>query len=87
MELSQHGWAIVTVVPAMDATGQRTSVHGPTPDTPRDQSALPPVYTNSMSPGLRQPAIVAALARYPVEFFVRLTGSRPTARVARRPST
>src|SRR6266540_2494333 len=43
VELSQHGCAIVMAVPEMLPTGQRGSVHGPTPCTLYDHSALPPV--------------------------------------------
>jgi hypothetical protein len=43
---------MVIVVPEMPATSHRGSVHAP----------FPPVKTNSMSPGLRHPASVGALA-------------------------
>src|SRR5260370_27284151 len=62
VELSQQGWAMVMFVSSMPATGQRGSVHGPRPKEPSDHNALPPVYTNSMSPGFRHLAITAELA-------------------------
>jgi hypothetical protein len=76
----------VTVVPEIDPTGQRASVHGPSPyHVPHSPS--PPVYTNSMPDGLRQPAMVAALAVYPVAVAFSVTGTGPRARQARTPST
>jgi hypothetical protein len=80
--LRQHGCAIVTVLPDIDATGQRGSVQTPSP----------PGYTNSTSGGAcplgsRHPAIVVADAVYPVDVFVRLTGTFPVARCARTPAT
>src|SRR5579872_2861472 len=51
VELSQHGCAMVMVVPSMAAAGQRGSVQGPSPCECSDQMELPPVYTNSMPLG------------------------------------
>src|SRR5438477_500118 len=60
VELSQHGWAMVIVVSVTDAMSQRGSVHSPSPPVCRFQNPSPPVYTNSIWLGLRQPAIVGA---------------------------
>src|SRR5690349_3782605 len=87
VELSQHGCAMVIVVPSMNATGQRGSVHAPSPPLLNDQYGAPPVYTNSMSLGLRQFAIAAESAVYPVSVLCRPVGSAPAARSARTPFT
>ena len=74
----QHGWAIVMVVGEIAATGQRGSVQPPSP----------PVYTNSMSLGLRQLSIVASAVVYPLAVVaVIFVGSAPPARSARTPLT
>ncbi|GAB3904007.1 hypothetical protein GCM10029964_096850 [Kibdelosporangium lantanae] len=82
VELLQHGSAMVTALPLIDATGQRGSVHAPNP----------PVYTNSswgLAPlGLRHPPMVVPPPPYPVEFWpVNAFGRVPWARDARVPFT
>ena len=42
-ELSQQGWAIVIVVPEIEATGHRGSVQAPCPPVSSDQYPAPPV--------------------------------------------
>ena len=76
VELFQQGWPIVIVVLPIDATGQRGSVHRPSP----------PRYTNSIALGLRQFAIGSPDdVVYPVEVWLTDTGSGPVARWARMP--
>jgi hypothetical protein len=53
VDLSQQRCAMVIVVPSMAATGQRGLVQEPRPAEGSNQIALPTVWTNSMSEGLR----------------------------------
>lgn len=51
LELSQQGWAMVSVVPFAAAIRQRGSVHWPRPLRSTFQSSSPLEYTNSASEG------------------------------------
>src|SRR5437667_4679398 len=69
---------MVMAVGEIAATGQRGSVQPPSP----------PLYTNSMSLGLRQLSMAASAVVYPLAVVaVIFVGSGPLARVARTPLT